>query len=121
MRLEEPQEQIYLFFDEINTANCMGLFKECLCDRSCDGIPFPPNVAIIGACNPYRFRVETENRAVSGLIFKYNSPQNALGASPLGLLGVPHSSSHGHARVGLWFFIYQRKSICSFHRPQPDP
>eukprot|EP00002_Diphylleia_rotans_P032595 TRINITY_DN685_c0_g1_i1.p1 TRINITY_DN685_c0_g1~~TRINITY_DN685_c0_g1_i1.p1 ORF type:complete len:4818 (-),score=1112.10 TRINITY_DN685_c0_g1_i1:287-14740(-) len=75
---ENPNQQIYLFFDEINTANCMGLFKECLCDRSCDGIPFPPNVAIIGACNPYRFRVDTGNRAVSGLIFKYNSPQNAL-------------------------------------------
>jgi hypothetical protein len=49
-------ERIIVFLDEINTCNCMGLFKEIVCDRSMNGINLPDNIKIIAACNPYRLR-----------------------------------------------------------------
>eukprot|EP00002_Diphylleia_rotans_P025114 TRINITY_DN496_c0_g1_i3.p1 TRINITY_DN496_c0_g1~~TRINITY_DN496_c0_g1_i3.p1 ORF type:complete len:4758 (-),score=793.44 TRINITY_DN496_c0_g1_i3:614-14332(-) len=78
MALRDPLRPVYVFFDEINTANCMGLFKECLCDRSCDGDAFPANMFVLGACNPFRFRTDSTNRTVAGLIFRYSSPGNNL-------------------------------------------
>ncbi len=42
------------FLDEVNTCNCMGLFKEIVADRSMNGVPLPANLEIIAACNPYR-------------------------------------------------------------------
>ncbi len=42
------------FLDEVNTCNCMGLFKEIVADRAMNGVPLPPNLEIIAACNPYR-------------------------------------------------------------------
>jgi hypothetical protein len=45
-----------VFLDEVNTCNCMGLFKEILCDRSMNGEPLPDAFQIVAACNPYRKR-----------------------------------------------------------------
>ena len=45
---------IVVFFDEINTSSCMGLFKEILVDRTLEGEPIPDNLFVIAACNPHR-------------------------------------------------------------------
>jgi hypothetical protein len=33
-----PGQEVYVFFDEINTCNCMSLFKNILCDGFMEGI-----------------------------------------------------------------------------------
>ena len=45
---------LWVFFDEINTCNSMGLISEILCKRTYQGNEIPENVAFIAACNPYR-------------------------------------------------------------------
>ena len=52
------KEMAYVFLDEINTASCMGLFKEIICDHSMRGTKLPSNLIVIAACNPYRFRLD---------------------------------------------------------------
>lgn len=47
----------YVFLDEINTAACMGLFKEIICDHTMQGKKLPSNLVVIAACNPYRSRL----------------------------------------------------------------
>ena len=43
---------IVCFFDEVNTAECQGLFKEILYDRSIGGEPLGRNLFFIAAINP---------------------------------------------------------------------
>ena len=45
---------ITIFLDEVNTASCMGLFKEIVIDHSICGERLPANVVVIAACNPAR-------------------------------------------------------------------
>ena len=48
------KRKLWIFLDEINTCNCLGLISELLCKHSCNGIHLPDNIVFIGACNPYR-------------------------------------------------------------------
>ena len=43
-----------VFFDEINTSNCMGVLKEIIIDHTVNGVAIPSNVIILAACNPAR-------------------------------------------------------------------
>jgi energy-coupling factor transporter ATP-binding protein EcfA2 len=67
-------ERLIVFLDEVNTCNCMGLFKEIVCDHSMDGVILPDQMHCIAACNPYRIKkiselsVEQENMA--GLVYE---------------------------------------------------
>ena len=45
---------VVLFFDEINCAQHMDLFKEVVCDRRLDGQALHHKLKIIAACNPYQ-------------------------------------------------------------------
>ena len=62
----EKNEQIYyekklwIFLDEINTCNCMGLITEMMTKHSCQGKKLPNSIVFIGACNPYRMVVKDE-------------------------------------------------------------
>ena len=49
-----PQQVVWVFLDEINTASCVGLFRELVCDRSMRGTELPENLRVFAACNPYR-------------------------------------------------------------------
>jgi hypothetical protein len=67
--------RVMLFLDEINTCNCMGLFKEIVCEHSVNGKQLPQNVSVIAACNPYRLRkgiLRRENEAGGGLMFEHH-------------------------------------------------
>jgi hypothetical protein len=46
----------WVFLDEINTCDCLGLIADIICQRSLQGKPLPENIVIVAACNPYRFR-----------------------------------------------------------------
>jgi energy-coupling factor transporter ATP-binding protein EcfA2 len=47
-------KKIWVFFDEINTCNSMGLISELMCKHSLYGEKIKENVIFIAACNPYR-------------------------------------------------------------------
>ncbi|CAM9145735.1 unnamed protein product, partial [Ectocarpus fasciculatus] len=48
---------ICVFFDEVNTSSCMGVFKEVLCDHSLNGELLPSNIVFVAACNPSRDKI----------------------------------------------------------------
>ena len=66
---EDGRKQLWLFLDEINTCDHMGLLTEIICHHSCNGEPLPRNLVFIAACNPYRLRDET-HIATAGLLGK---------------------------------------------------
>jgi hypothetical protein len=60
----------WVFFDEINTCDSVGLFKEVLCDRTVNGKPIPNNLVLLAAANPYRLRDSLQHQ--TGLsVFKH--------------------------------------------------
>ena len=48
------KREIWIFFDEINTCNSMGLLSEILCSNSIRGKKINKRFIFIAACNPYR-------------------------------------------------------------------
>ena len=57
------QATLCIFFDEVNTSSCMGIFKELLIDHSLDGELLPENIVVIAACNPARDKIKlTDDR-----------------------------------------------------------
>ena len=56
------EENIVLFFDEINTnQHVTGLLKEIVIDRRMDGIPLKRHIIPIAACNPYKLKKDNAN------------------------------------------------------------
>ena len=53
--------KIWIFFDEINTCNSLGLFTEIFCKRTIYGKPLDERFIFIAACNPYRFSDNKNN------------------------------------------------------------
>ena len=52
----EDGNGVLVFFDDINVANCMGLFKTLIIDRMHRSVPLPHNIRLIMCCKPYRLR-----------------------------------------------------------------
>ena len=63
---KDSRRQLWLFLDEINTCDHMGMLTEIICHHSCNGESLPSNLVLIAACNPYRLR-EKEHIATAGL------------------------------------------------------
>ena len=51
---EIKERKIWIFLDEINTCNSMGLLTEIMCKYSINGRPLDSRYVFIAACNPYR-------------------------------------------------------------------
>ena len=49
---ELPQIEIVVFFDEVNTSSCLGLFKEMFMDGTLHGLSLPKNIFFTAAINP---------------------------------------------------------------------
>lgn len=47
-----PQIELVVFFDEVNTSSCLGLFKEMFMDRTLHGKLLPKNIFFTAAINP---------------------------------------------------------------------
>ncbi|RGB32753.1 hypothetical protein C1646_706036, partial [Rhizophagus diaphanus] len=54
--------EIWLFFDEINTCNHIGLLADLISRRMLNGKPIHPNIRLFSACNPYRIRTRTQSK-----------------------------------------------------------
>src|SRR2546429_6526459 len=48
--------EIWIFFDEINTCNYIGLLADLISRRMLNGKLIHPNIRLFSACNPYRLR-----------------------------------------------------------------
>lgn len=57
---------VWLFLDEINTCDHLGLICDVVCHHHCKGKRLAPNLKILAACNPYRLR-SNESILTSGL------------------------------------------------------
>lgn len=47
-----PTVEMVVFFDEVNTSSCLGLFKEMFMDRTLHGRSLPTNIFFTAAINP---------------------------------------------------------------------
>ena len=74
----DTQRNVMLFFDEINAANCMAMFKSLIIDRVMDNTRLPDSVQIISCCNPYRLRQNKEEEEVA-LVYQHGAEQGASG------------------------------------------
>jgi hypothetical protein len=62
---EKTENDVWLFFDEINTCNHIGLLADLIAHRTLLGKPIHLNIRLFAACNPYRLCVKNDN--VAGL------------------------------------------------------
>jgi|LauGreDrversion4_2_1035121.scaffolds.fasta_scaffold85466_1 hypothetical protein len=49
-------QKLWIFFDEFNTSENLGLICEMLSDRKLLGESLPDNMVLLAACNPYKLR-----------------------------------------------------------------
>ncbi|PKY23579.1 hypothetical protein RhiirB3_526609, partial [Rhizophagus irregularis] len=62
--LEKAEKgEIWLFFDEINTCNYIGLLADLISHRMLNGKPIHPNIRLFATCNPYRLRTKAQSQA----------------------------------------------------------
>jgi len=81
--------QTVVFFDEANTTNAIGTFKEVMCDRLLNGQPIPENIGLqfIAAVNPYREHsdemIKKLENAGLGYHIKSDKTKDKLGKIPM--------------------------------------
>ncbi|OUM64773.1 hypothetical protein PIROE2DRAFT_60449 [Piromyces sp. E2] len=80
------EEEVWIFLDEINTCNLLGLITEIMLKHSCKGKKIKSTIKFIAACNPYR--LDTGEKEIIGLYdeTKYLDRQLVYNVYPL-----PHS------------------------------
>ena len=71
--LGKKDELVWIFFDEINTCNSLGLITEIMCNHTYLGKKINDNFVFLGACNPYR--IKTKKMKENGLEY-YNGKHN---------------------------------------------
>ena len=49
-------KRFWIFFDEFNTSDCIGMLCDILCEKKVRDIELSPNIIFVGACNPYRIK-----------------------------------------------------------------
>ena len=55
-----PQKSTWVFFDEFNTSDSLGLIKEIVCDRKIMGKILPDNLIFVAACNKFTLKKRVE-------------------------------------------------------------
>ena len=58
---------VWLFLDQINTCNSMGLLTELMTKKTVQGKKVLDFVVFIGACNPYKMRIQNREEEEVGL------------------------------------------------------
>ena len=86
---EKNGEKIWIFFDEINTCNSLGLISEIMCNHTYLGKKINDNFVFLAACNPYR--VITKKMKESGLVYYNLKDKNKLDNLVYTVNPLPHS------------------------------
>ncbi|XP_041364113.1 E3 ubiquitin-protein ligase RNF213-like [Gigantopelta aegis] len=71
--LEEP---VWMFLDEINTCNHLGLINNIICHHRCQEVFLAPNLVLMAACNPYKLRNE-DSILTAGLTMKVKTDEQS--------------------------------------------
>ena len=82
-------ELTWVFLDEINTCNSLGLITEIMCNHTYLGKKINDNFIFIAACNPYRLL--TKKMRESGLIYYNMKENNKLNNLVYTVNPLPHS------------------------------
>ena len=56
LKFIDDKIKVWVFFDEFNTTESIGIIKEVICERTILGEIIPENVVFLGACNPFRLK-----------------------------------------------------------------
>ena len=86
---ENKDKLTWIFFDEINTCNSLGLITEIMCNHTYLGKKISDNFIFIGACNPYR--IITKKMKESGLVYYNMKEKNKLNNLVYTVNPLPHS------------------------------
>ena len=78
IRLAQDGSTVWVFLDEVNTCDALGLFKEMLCDHTMDGKLLPSSLKILAACNPYRVRPPSMLRSGGLTVVKDDGDKSAM-------------------------------------------
>ena len=70
------KRKIWIFFDEINTCNSMGLLTEIVCKNSIYGKALDDRYVYFAACNPYR--ISKKENIISNFLCKKNQKKKNL-------------------------------------------
>ena len=90
VKKEGAEKQItWVFFDEINTCNSLGLITEIMCNHTCLGKKINENFVFLGACNPYR--ILTKKMKESGLVYYNMKESNKLNNLVYTVNPLPHA------------------------------
>ena len=73
---EIKKREIWVFFDELNTCNSMGLLTEILCKNSIYGKPLDKRFIFMASCNPYRIS-EKKNEDIN-VLYKIKKTKNLV-------------------------------------------
>ncbi|CAF4692056.1 unnamed protein product, partial [Rotaria sp. Silwood2] len=68
--------ELVVFFDEVNTSSCLGLFKEMFIDRTLHGVKLPKNMFFTAAVNPSISPLPNDNRAHRSDYLVHRLPQS---------------------------------------------
>ena len=82
-------ENVWIFFDEINTCNSLGLITEIMCNHTYLGNKIDDRFIFLGACNPYR--VMNNKMKESGLVYHNMKEDNPLNNLVYTVKPLPHS------------------------------
>ena len=82
-------ELTWIFFDEINTCNSLGLITEIMCNHTYLGKKLSDNFVFLGACNPYR--ILTKKMRESGLVYYNMKEANKLNNLVYTVNPLPHA------------------------------
>ena len=82
-------ELTWIFFDEINTCNSLGLITEIMCNHTYLGKKISNNYVFLGACNPYR--ILTKKMRESGLVYYNMKETNKLNNLVYTVNPLPHA------------------------------
>lgn len=74
--IEKRSQEVWFFFDELNTSEYVGLISDIVCNRKLHGHALSPNISFIAACNPYRRR--ESNSYTNGLIYRQSKDALSL-------------------------------------------
>jgi len=85
----KEDELTWVFLDEINTCNALGLITEIMCNHTYLGKKISDNIIFIAACNPYRLL--TKKMKESGLVYYNMKEDNKLNNLVYTVNPIPHS------------------------------
>ena len=75
---DSNQHSIFVFLDEINTCNHMGLITEAICHRSINGQRIHEGIQILAALNPYRIRPNNSSLDTNDSGLEYTKPKHMI-------------------------------------------